>query len=175
MDATRRGFWARFDRAVELILFYASALLLLAITVIVLYVVFMRYFFAASPIWGEDVPRILFIWMTYLAVAVATKRGQNLRVTFIIERLPPRLRLGLELVMHAIVIAIIAAIAWHTQLLIELNLGIRQLSTGWSQAVSYIPFTLSAVLMIAYTLQLMRRSLRDYRAGLYERPTGGER
>jgi len=159
-----RGFWARFDRATELALFYASAALLLAIAGLVLYVVLMRYFFAASPIWGEDVPRVLFIWMTYLGIAVATKRGQNLRVTFVLEKLPPRPRLMLELVMHAIVIAMIAAIGWHSWPVIELNLGMRQLSTGWNQAVSYTPFTLAAVLMIVYTLQLMRKAVRDYQA-----------
>ena len=161
-----RGFWARFDHGVEMFLYYASAALLLAIATLVIFIVFMRYFFALSPIWGEDVPRILFIWMTYLAIAVATKRGQNLRVTFIIEKLAPRPRLVLELAMHVIVIAMIATIAWHSWPVIQLNMGMRQLSTGWSQVVSFIPFTLAAVLMIVYTLQLMRKAVRDYHAGL---------
>jgi TRAP-type C4-dicarboxylate transport system permease small subunit len=139
--------------------------------------VLMRYFFAASPIWGEDVPRILFIWMTYLGIAVATKRGQNLRVTFILEKFPPRARITLELAMHAVVIAMIAVIAWHSWPVIQLNMGMRQLSTGWSQAISFIPFTLAAVLMIVYTLQLMRKAVRDYQAGLYSAgpTTAGER
>lgn len=175
METAPRGFWARVDRAIELVLYYASALLLLAITAIVLYVVAMRYLFAQSPIWGEDVPRILFIWMTYIGIAVATKRGQNLRVTFILEKIPPLPRLVLELAMHAVVIAMIAAIAWASRPVIELNLGMRMLSTGWSQAVSYIPFTLAAVLMIVYTLQLMRRSVRDYQAGLHQVGLSGER
>lgn len=166
MNAPPDRFWARFDRAVEMFLYYASAALLLAIAALVLYVVFMRYVFSASPIWGEDVPRILFIWMTYLGIAVATKRGQNLRVTFIIEKLPPRPRVVLELAMHAIVIAMIVTIAWHTWPVIQLNAGMRQLSTGWSQAISFIPFTLAAVLMIVYTLQLMRKVVRDYQASL---------
>lgn len=167
MDSTPRGFWARLDRAVELFLHYTSAALLLMIATLVLYVVLMRYFFAQSPIWGEDVPRILFIWMTYLGIAVATKRGQNLRVSFIIEKMPARPRLVLELAMHVIVVVMIGVIAWHSWPVIQLNMGMRQLSTGWSQAISYIPFTLAAVLMIVYTLQLMLKAVRDYQAGLY--------
>lgn len=174
MDALSPGFWVRFDRAVEMFLYYASALLLLAIATLVIGIVVMRYFFALSPIWGEDVPRILFIWMTYLGIAVATKRGQNLRVTFILEKVPPKPRLALELAMHAIVIAMIATIAWHSWPVIQLTLGMRQLSTGWSMAVSFIPFTLAAVLMIVYTLQLMRKAVRDYQSGHYQAGlTGG--
>lgn len=175
MDTSTRGILARLDRAVELFLYYVSAALLLAITALVLYVVAMRYLFAQSPIWGEDVPRILFIWMTYLGVAVATKRGQNLRVTFILEKLPARPRLVLELAMHVVVIAMIAAIAWASWPVLQLNLGMRMLSTGWSQIVSYIPFTAAAVLMIVYTLQLMLRAVRDYRAGLYRPGATAER
>lgn len=163
MNETRRkSAWQRIDTAVEYALYYVSGTLLIGIAIAVFYNVVMRYLFSSSALWAEDVPRILFLWAMYLGVAVATKRGQNLRVTFVIDRFPPLARLVLEVAMHLMVIAMIVTIVWQNRLVIELNAGIVMLSTGWSQVIRYIPLSLSGVLMALYTLHLIRRSIRDY-------------
>ncbi|MGE5791192.1 MAG: TRAP transporter small permease, partial [Bacteroidota bacterium] len=87
-----RSLLARVDRALELAIYYGSALLMLALTGVILYAVVMRYFFNAAPSWSEEVPRVLFLWVTYLAIAVAVKQGRSLRVTFLLDRLPPLAR-----------------------------------------------------------------------------------
>ena len=94
MDETPKsdGILARLDVLLDRALYYTSALLLIATATVVIYTVIGRYFFNNAPLWAEDVPRVFFLWMTYLGIAVATRRGQNIRVTFFIEKMPPKAR-----------------------------------------------------------------------------------
>jgi TRAP-type C4-dicarboxylate transport system permease small subunit len=153
----------RLDRALELAIYYASALLMLALTGLILYAVVARYFFNAAPIWSEEVPRVIFLWVTYLAVAVAVRRGQSLRVTFLLEKFPPLGRLWLEMFMHVSIFVMLAFLFWHNIPVIELTRGSRMLATQWPDAVRYWPLSVGCVLIGFYQLRLVLRSWREYR------------
>jgi TRAP-type transport system small permease protein len=155
---------ARADRALELAIYYGSALLMLALTGVILYAVVMRYFFNAAPSWSEEVPRVLFLWVTYLAIAVAVKQGRSLRVTFLLDRLPPLARLWLEQFMHVAIFVMLGFLVWHNVPVIELNRGTRMLATQWSDALRYWPLSVGCVLIALYQLRLVVRSFADYRA-----------
>src|SRR5919197_1397879 len=112
------------DRALELAIYYASALLMLALTGGILYAVVARYFFNAAPIWSEEVPRVIFLW-----------------VTFLLEKFPPLGRLWLELFMHGSIFVMLGFLFWHNVPVIELNRGSRMLATQWPDAVRYWPLS----------------------------------
>jgi TRAP-type C4-dicarboxylate transport system permease small subunit len=154
----------RADRALELAIYYLSAALMLGLTGVILYAVVARYFFNAAPSWSEEVPRVLFLWVTYLAIAVAVKQGRSLRVTFLLDRLPPRARLWLEQFMHAAIFVMLGFLVWHNVPVIELNRGTRMLATQWSDALRYWPLSVGCVLIALYQLRLVVRSFADYRA-----------
>lgn len=142
----------------------ASGALMVAISAIVIYCVVARYFFNAPPIWSEDVPRLLFVWMTYLAAVVATRRDANIKVTFLVEQLPRRAQLAIDVAMTTMVVAILVALAWYSLPVIELNLPGRMLSTGWSEAVFYLPIPGSCLLMALYQARRLVRLCRELAA-----------
>jgi TRAP-type transport system small permease protein len=151
------------DRALGGALYYGSALLMLGMTGVILYTVVARYFFNASPIWAEEVPRVIFLWVTYLAVAVAVRRGQSLRITFLLEKMPPLARLLVEMFMHLAILVMLGFLVWHNRPVIELNSQTRMLATQWADAVRYWPLTVGCALIGIYQLRLLIRSVRDYR------------
>lgn len=153
----------RLDRLADAVLYTLSALLLIAMTAAVTYSIFMRYAINRPPLWSEAVPMVFFVWMTFLALAVATRRGDNIRVTFFIEKLAPLHRLVLELVMHALVIAIMAVIFWFSFAVIRLHLRGTMLSTGWNEAVIWFPLPIGMVLMTLYQVKRIRASFRTWR------------
>jgi len=128
--------------------------------------------FNSSPLWGEEAPRVIFIWMSYLGVAVATRRGQNLRVTFLLDKMAPRLRLILEMFMHAMVVIMLVVLFWYVWPIIRLTSTMIMLSTGWPHSVSYIPLPIACALMLVYQGKLVARSLREYRDGTWARLAG---
>lgn len=151
------------DRALELALYWLSGLLMLALTAAVLWAVAARYFFNAPPSWSEEVPRVIFLWMTYIAIAVAVRRGQSLRITVFLHRFPPLPRLWLEMLMHGSIFVMLAFLFWHNIPVIELNRGSRMLATQWSDAVRYWPLSIGCVLIGLYQLRLVVRSWLDYK------------
>jgi len=139
---------------------FASGALMVAISATVIYCVVARYWFNKPPIWSEDVPRVLFVWMTYIAAVVATRRDANIKVTFIVEKLPLRLQLLIDVAMTAIVIAMMLVLAWYSWPVIELNLGGTMLSTGWNEAIMYLPLPASCLLMAMYQAKRFAKLLR---------------
>ena len=153
----------RLDRALELALYWLSGALMLALTGVVLWAVAARYFFNAPPSWSEEVPRVIFLWITYIAIAVAVRRGQSLRITLVLDKLRPLARLWLEMFMHVSIFVMLAFLFWHNLPVIELNAGSRMLATQWSDAVRYWPLSVGCVLIGLYQIRLVIRSWLDYR------------
>jgi TRAP-type C4-dicarboxylate transport system permease small subunit len=161
----RRTFIEHADRALERAIYYLSAALMLGLTGVILYAVVARYFFNAAPSWSEEVPRVLFLWVTYLAIAVAMRQDRSLRVTFLLDKLPPAAKLWVELVMHASIFVMLAFLLWHNVPVIQLNSNTRMLATQWSDALRYWPLSVGCVLMGLYQLRLVMRTLAEYRTG----------
>lgn len=153
----------RLDRALELFVYYASAALMILLAGVIFYAVFMRYVFNLAPAWSEEVPRVIFLWVSYLAIAVAVKRGHSLRVLFIIERFPRSVRLALELFMHAAIFVMLAYLVVYNRPVIELNSSTKMLASGWSDAVRYWPLTIGCVLIALYQCREVIRSIEQYR------------
>jgi TRAP-type C4-dicarboxylate transport system permease small subunit len=157
------------DEWFERALFYLSGLLLMVIALAVFYAVTMRYAFNEPPLWADEAPRAFFLWMTYLGIVVATKRGQNIRVTHFIDKVAPYPRLILETFMHILVLIMLAALVWYNIPILELQSGGSMLSTGWSFVWLYAPVSIGCALMFIYQARLMIRSW-----AAYHRSTGGE-
>jgi TRAP-type C4-dicarboxylate transport system permease small subunit len=153
----------RADRALELLIYYLSAALMLALTGVILYAVVARYFFNASPAWSDEVPRVLFLWSTYIGIALAAKRGQSLKVTFVLERLPPLARLWLEMFMHASIFVMLAFLLWHNIPVIELGRQTKMLATQWPDSVRFWPLSVGCVLIGLYQVRLVLKTLREHR------------
>jgi TRAP-type transport system small permease protein len=152
------------DRALERSIFYGSALLMLALTGVILYAVVARYFFNRAPIWSEEVPRVIFLWVSYLAAAVAVRRGQSLRITFLLDRMPPTVRLVCELSMHASIVLMLGFLFWHNLPVLELSGQTRMLATQWKDSVRFWPLSVGCVLIALYELRNVVQVVRDHRA-----------
>ncbi len=148
-------------RAIELV----AGVILIVLTGLVLYAIAMRYLLSAPPIWAEDVPRVLFVWCTYLAILSATRRDINIRVTYFIDKLPTTLRCWIDLTMHAFVLALLVILIVYSWPVIALNMGSTMLSTGWPDVVTFIPLPLACVGLALMTVRKMRQIWRTRGAG----------
>lgn len=90
-----------------------AALLLLAIGVMLTFEVVARYFFNAPTIWAEELSRLALIWAVFLASAGLLARGDHIRVTVLLDRLPAGGRRAADVASLLFVAAIAASVAWH--------------------------------------------------------------
>ena len=158
-----RHWLERLDHWFDRLLYLISGLLLIVIACTVFYAVTLRYVFNEPPLWAEDAPRVFFLWLTYIGVAVATRRGQNIKVTHFIDKMAPLPRLILETVMNVLVLIMIGVIFYWSFPVLELQLRGTMLSTGWSYAWTYAALPVGCALMLIYLGRQTVQSLLGYR------------
>jgi tripartite ATP-independent transporter DctM subunit len=85
------------------------AAVLLAAEIIVLSLgVFSRYALNRPLVWTEELAETLFIWLAMFGAAVAFRRGEHMRMTAIVQRLPASVRPWLETVAMMVVAVFLA-------------------------------------------------------------------
>ncbi|HUC68097.1 MAG TPA: TRAP transporter large permease subunit [Stellaceae bacterium] len=99
----QRALWL--DRALALITEVPAAILV-AVEIVVLFAgVVSRYVFHAPLTWSDELASILFLWLAMLGAVIALRRGEHMRLTAIVTRLPERGRALLE-TLAALVVAV---------------------------------------------------------------------
>lgn len=69
-----------------------SALLLCVIVVLLLGGVVARYVFALPVVWIDEIVSLSFLWLAMLGSVIAMHRNEHLRLTLVVEKLPPAWR-----------------------------------------------------------------------------------
>jgi len=156
MQAERKpGLPERGLHALAIVLFVGMCLLVLAQVV-------MRKFFEPL-VWSEELARYVFIWVSFLGWAIASRRRSHIAVGMLVDRASPRGRmlLGLFSETATLVLAVILVV-WGLQL-VRNNLDVETVTLFFTYALVYavVPAT---GLLIAWTALL---AMRDHVRGTY--------
>jgi C4-dicarboxylate transporter DctQ subunit len=92
----------RLDRLVLLVGTVAMALLALLIFAQVV----LRYLFAVTPVWSEELGRYLLIWAVLAGSAVSVRGARHIRVEFLVELLPAGVRRAWYLLLDLVILAL---------------------------------------------------------------------
>jgi tripartite ATP-independent transporter DctM subunit len=84
-----RSFATRLDRAIGVFLETSTAALVIAEIVILFVGILARYVFHRPLVWSDELASILFLWLAVLGSALAFRRAENLRMTTLVNKLPP--------------------------------------------------------------------------------------
>ena len=136
--------------------------ILTVFTALVLYSVVMRYAFSAPPMWGEELPKLLFVWMIFVGAGFAHFAGINLRMTLVIDRVPVRPRRVVELSMHAMIVVMLALILWYSVPIIALTSRSTSLATGLSEGWTFWALPVGAVLLLVNEAWRIARLIRGH-------------
>lgn len=140
--------------------FVTSAILVL-ILVIIFTNVCLRYLFGAGIPWSEELARMFFIAMSYLAISRINLKGIHFRIRLLQETFPGSQR-GFEIFADLFQFLFLAYLAWIT---IRLNLFIHDM--GHALPASGIPlFYMYMPLSIGLTLGTLR-SLERFIASVW--------
>jgi tripartite ATP-independent transporter DctM subunit len=84
---------------------------LVAAEIVILFTgILARYVFRAPLLWSDELASILFAWLALLGSAVAFRRGEHMRLTAVIARLPLAAREYAELASRAVSVAFLVLI-----------------------------------------------------------------
>lgn len=132
----------------NMFLVWVAKLCLLAMTIIVTAVVFLRYLFNTGLSWGEEIPLLLVIWFTMIAMALGVKLKLHINMNVLPGNLPPWLDKAFtkasDLIILGVGIVMIhygSRLAWVTRRSILPGCG---LGTYWL----YLPVPLSGIMIV---------------------------
>jgi TRAP-type C4-dicarboxylate transport system permease small subunit len=126
----------------------AMACLAIAVAGLVL----LRYVFHVAPFWSEEVIRLFLLVAVFLGAAVSVRGRRHIRVEFLADLLPPRLKRAWYLLLDLAALALFALLVWLGIEAVEFNHAQRSVSLQMrlSYAMWLVPacFALAAVFLV---------------------------
>jgi TRAP-type C4-dicarboxylate transport system permease small subunit len=134
---------------------YASAVLILVSMLVVCYGVFLRYVLGASTIWQLELSTYFLMFAAFVGGAYGLKHGDHVNLSLIVDRLPGKTRLYVQLVasilgfLFVAVVAVIAYVLWW-----ETTEAGRTSGTAWNVPLTY-PYLIVPLGMTLIALQYL--------------------
>jgi TRAP-type transport system small permease protein len=144
-------------RTVEILL----GLILSLILILAMGEIISRYVTGHSLVWVDELSRLLFVWLTFLAAAAAFHHRIHFRVVLLWRAIPKRARPRLELAVDAISLAF--AVVMLVQSLRIIDVTYVQRTTAMQIPMSYVyaVVPLSAVLIMMFILLRWAEAVRS--------------
>jgi tripartite ATP-independent transporter DctM subunit len=136
-----------------------AAVLLLVDIVLLGWAVTGRYVFRQPVTAVEELATLIFLWFGMLGVASALRRGIHMRLSFVLAKLPERVRVQAETVSTVLLLIFLARLVDPTLELIALNHPIRTPDLSIPGSIGPTGTLISLVLMIVFLLIRMARTL----------------
>lgn len=157
----------RLARGFEVVLELITAILVVALTAIVIYAVLWRYVGGGSPGWYDEVAAKMLVWLTYYASALAALKRGHIAVDGALMAMPVRLRMAAAVLAEVVVVAFLVVLAWAGMMLFSMVEGMTLISIRWVPLqVTHSVIPIGAVLFLLAQLLSMPAHLARMRAGV---------
>jgi len=146
--------YKKFIAGMNKVLDVITVALMLSMVGVVSYQVFMRQFFNRPPIWGEEVSITLMIWFVFLGIVLGLEEDLHIGITMLVSKLPPKLRYGLEVFVHGLILVLAVLFVYYGYNLTSriLSFGTVLTATRWPAAIHYFAVPVAGAMMALVTL-----------------------
>lgn len=136
------------DKLINLIL----GVSLIAIVILVFCNVVLRYIFDSGLIWGPELSRYIFIWMTFVGAIAALKHNEHLAVNMVIKRLPERIKKIVIILGNLIMLGVLYIVITGSWKMTVINKASSSPATGLPLSVIYVSGIVLGVSMVIIIL-----------------------
>jgi len=126
---------------------------LMAIVACVAFQVFGRYIMNDTPTWAEAFALVLVIWVTMFGAAVGVRDAGHIGMESLLVLVPEKLRLKLELVIHALVGTFGALMAYNGGLLALSVMDYKIPTLGISEGFNHVPVAIAGALILLFSIE----------------------
>ncbi|WP_295536773.1 TRAP transporter small permease [uncultured Pseudacidovorax sp.] len=145
--------YSRFCRALARACMVLGIVGLVAVICAVSWQVFGRYILNSTPTWAESLALLMVLYVTMFGVAVGVRDAGHIGLESLLVLAPPRLRLKLEMLIHALVGLFGAAMAWNCAYLAESVWSYRLPTLFISEGWKYVPPSFAGVLIVLFSIE----------------------
>lgn len=122
-------------------------------------------------LWLQEVTSALFVWGAFLGLAVATRRQDHLMLSMITESLSGRIRLAVELLNRAVVLACSLVLIWFGLENFWHGFGSFRMPSLTPLAWWYLAIPVAGLFVALFTVEQLANGWRN---GFEARPAPGE-
>ncbi len=145
MTSTPATATARLVRAVDLTVYWTSAISVAALTIVVVIGVVSRA--AGDPYaWTDELSRLLMVWVAMFGWVLASRRHAHIRIRFFHSMLPPFAWTIAEIVMQLTIVLFGALVAFYGIELVERNHDIEAISMPVAMMWFYVPLVFAGAI-----------------------------
>ena len=155
------------EKCLKLSVFCLMVLLVLLVSV----QVFTRYVLNNPTSWSEEAANFTQVFLVFLGGTLAIFQKRTLRITFFVDRLPPRLAAAIELAMKIFILLFLITLIWYsffaiTRLHNQITPGLRL-----PKSILFVSVPLGGFLMLIATLRELRESYARWRSAAKDNET----
>jgi TRAP-type C4-dicarboxylate transport system permease small subunit len=147
---------------------WVSAVMVVALALVVFVQVFNRFVLQTPLAWSEDLAMLLFQWVAFLGAALGVKRMSHFGIELVVKALPERAHRWVAQVVPVCIAIVALIMITEGVTLIRVNMNRTYSTMDLSYVWTFLPIPVSGVLILLY---LVGNQVRRWR-GTEE---GGER
>lgn len=141
-----------------------SAMIAVMLLTIVLQV-FCRYVLNSALSWPEELARYLMIWSGLLAAIYAYREGSHVGVTFLLERLHPRVMKVIVVISHILMGIFLSVVSWHGTAVLSKFLDLKSSALQIPMVLVYAAVPVSSSLMLLVCMMLIYETVFGHAKG----------
>ena len=133
------------------------ALIMGVLVTLIFIQVVLRYIFASSLLWIEELGRFMFVWLMFLGISIGVYQGKHIAITFMLEVLPAWGAKAFNILSTVLVGAFFGFLAYK-------GLDFALINIAGESSVLFIPLgyvylimPVSSVLCVLYTVNAFMR------------------
>jgi TRAP-type C4-dicarboxylate transport system permease small subunit len=163
MDTILRGITVWLDR-IDRVITGVTGGLLGFLTLLVAVQVVGRYAFQTGLFWADELTGVIMMWAAMLGAAGCIWTDSHIRLTMVIERLPPSVRTWLLVLMDGVILWFAAVLFVEGAKLVQSTMGGSLSSLDIPIGMTYVVLPGTAVFMVVFSLMAaLNRLARHYR------------
>ena len=157
------GIVPRFQRGLAWLVEAPTAVLMVAEVVILFCGITARYVFKQPLIWSDELASILFLWLAMFGAALAVQRAGHMRLSYLVDRMPPFARAVAQVLTAATPLLFVALLVPAALDYADDQSFVETPALGWSGLVRALAIGLF-VTFVVLALAVTRRGGRGLAA-----------
>ena len=120
-----------------------------------------RYAFHNSITWSEELGKFVFVWMSFIGLAVAIRQNKHVALDLLLRKVNPQIKRIISILNNILLIVLAIAIIWSGLKMI--GLPGRQFTPALQIPMTYIYYVIpaSGILMLYYVVQLLFKAMKS--------------
>lgn len=149
----------RVDKVIVKAVVYFCAILMFAMAVIVTAQVISRYVAGRPFTWSEELARYIFVWMTFLGMAIGVKQGSHVALDILVKKLKGVSQKTLMLINNVLLLVFSISLSVSGINLVQLGMLQKSPTLQIPMQFVYIVIPVSGILMTYFILGEMIRTV----------------